>query len=111
MNRTAVAAFQILAALLFCAIAIYVAESDIDMRWVVVGGMTLVLFGFVCYRTKDFWGNPWYWATFGGWFALHSVAVVVVQRNRPMFPGMLYGIFGALESICLFGLLIFLFNK
>jgi hypothetical protein len=111
MNRIAVAGFQILAALLFCAIAIYVAESDIDMKWVVIGGLTLLLFGFVCYRTKDFWGNPRYWATFGGWFVLHCVAVVMVQRNRPMIPGMYYGSFGTLESICLLGLLIFLFNK
>jgi hypothetical protein len=110
LKQTSLAIFQLLAALLLCGIAIYVAESGVDIKWVVTGVFTLAVFGWVCFRTRDFWGDSRYWATVGGAFVAHCVAVGVLQRNTPLLPGMVYGSIGLLEAISLFGLLLFMFD-
>jgi len=111
LKRIAVGGLQILGALSFCGIALYLAQTGVDVNWIVIGVVTVLLFGFVCYRTKDYWSNPRYWATFGGAFVLHVVAVVLVQRNYPMIPGVYYCAFGTLEGAVLSVLLVLLFNQ
>ncbi len=110
LKRIAISIAQVLAALSLCGLALYVADSGVDFKWVAIGCLTLLLFGSVCYKTKDFWGDPWYWATLSGVFLLHCVAAGLLQRNRPMLPGMDYAAIGILESLPLFGLLLYLFG-
>jgi magnesium-transporting ATPase (P-type) len=110
MKRIAIACLQVIGALSLVGIALYLAQVGVDIKWIVIGSETLVFFGFVCYRTRDFWPNPRYWAVFGAAFVLHVVGVVLVQRNRPMFPGSYYGVFGTLEAILLLGLIIMMFS-
>jgi hypothetical protein len=111
MKRIAIAGLQILAALSICGIALYLMQTGVNIKWVVIGVETLLFFGFVCYRTRDFWANPRYWATVGGVFLIHVVAVVLVQRNRPMLPGMYYGAIGTIEAIFLLALILLAFNR
>jgi hypothetical protein len=107
----AIAIFQVLAALSLCGIALYVADSGIDFKWVTAGGLTLFCFGWVGYRTRDLWGNRGYWPTFGGACFLLSAAVGLLQRNLPMLPGMDYIVIGLVEIFFLDGLLVLLFYK
>lgn len=111
VKRFAISIIQVLAALSLCGVALYVAESGVDFKWVAVGSLTLLLFGSVCYRTRDLWGIPWYWATVAGVLILHCVAVGLLQRNSPMLPVMDYAVIGFVEAIFLDGLLLLLFNK
>jgi hypothetical protein len=106
MKRIAFAGVQILGALLLCGLAIYLMQVGIDTKWVVICGETLFFFGYVCYRTKDLWQDRRYWATFGGLLAVHCVAVFLLQRNRPMFPGIYYGFFGIVEGLLLLALFV-----
>ena len=63
MKRTVVAITQVVAALSVCALALYLADSGVDFKWITIGGLTLLLFGSVCYHTRDLWNNARYWAT------------------------------------------------
>jgi len=111
MKRFAVGGLQILGALSCCGIALYLLQIGVDVNWIAIGTVTLLLFGFVCYRTKDYWSNPRYWATYGGVLVLHVFVVVLVQRNYPMIPGVYYCSFGTLEAVLLLMLLVLLFDQ
>ncbi len=111
LNRHVLSVAQVVGALLLCATGIYIAEAGVDIKWIVICGFTLIYFGFVCYHLREFWLNPWYWAAFLGALLVHSVVVILLQRNRPMLPGLYYGAIGAIESICLCGLLLRLFFR
>ena len=111
LYRIAVGGLQVLGALSFIAVGIHLAQTGIDIKWIVIGGSTLFWFGYVCYRTKDLWSNSRYWAIFGGVLALHIILVVVVQRIYPNLPGIYYVSFGTLEACLLAALLILLSDR
>ena len=114
MNRTLLAILQLLAVLSFCGAVVYVAYSgvdfNVDFKWIVVGGFTLLIFGRTGYHTRDLWCRS-YWVTIVGVFILHCVAVVLLQRNNPMLPAMVYVAIGVVEGVALEGLLLPRFNK
>ena len=110
VKQIAIATLQVLALLSLFAFALYLAESGVDFKWIGVGGLTMLIFGSACFRTKDSWGNPRYWVTVSGLFILHCVTVGLLQRNNPMLSGIAYGAIGTLEATSLFGLLLYLFG-
>jgi hypothetical protein len=110
VKRVAVACLQLFGALSLCGIALYVAHKGVDFKWIAISAETLVLFGLVCYQSKDLWTNPRYWAIFGAALILHLVGAVLVQRNRPIFPGLYYGLIITFEAILLRGLIVILFS-
>jgi hypothetical protein len=111
MKRFILGFLQVLGALSIVGIAIYVALCGVDFKWVLIGVLTLFFFGFVCYRTRDFWQNGRYWSVIGAALVLHVLGVTLIQRGRPMFPGGFYILFGILESMLLFTIIVFAFSE
>ena len=110
MKRILVAIFQVLAALSVCALVLYLAELGLDFKWNVIGGMTLLLFGSLCYRTRDLWAKPRYWATFGGLLVIHCAMAFLLQRNFSILPLTDYAVIGIVEATLLLARFNFGFN-
>src|SRR5690349_2091037 len=102
MKRFIFGFLQVVGALSFIGVAIYAALCGIEFKWVLIAALTLFFFGFVCYRTRDFWQSARYWGTIVAALVLHVIGVTLIQRGRPMFPGGAYIFFGILESMLLF---------
>ena len=68
-----------------------IATFIVDTKWVVLGSETLFFVGYVCYRTRDLWQLPLYWATFGGALGAHCIGVLLLSRIVPPCPGSTMG--------------------
>jgi len=106
VNKVGLAVLQVLAALSLVGLAIYLMQIGLDTKWVVIASFTTFFFGFVCYRTKDYWCYPKYWAVLSGGLVLHVIGVVLIQKHWPTFPGVYYGAIGTAEALVLFAIIV-----
>jgi hypothetical protein len=109
MQRFLVSTIQLLAALGVVGLCLYLELEGVDPKWIHAGGFTVFVFGFVAFKTREFWNNVRYWLLLLSLVIAHSVVVATVQLRHPALGTLYYGLFSFAEGACLLFLFLRIF--
>lgn len=97
MSKKLSAALQLGGALAIAGALIAFAVSDIDLKWVGLGGFSALIFGYLGYLNKDLWKVPRFWLTLVALACIHSVLLIESLLGRRSFPVLAFVILGPIE--------------
>lgn len=98
MRRPVTWFIQVLGALLFAGLCIYLAFSPIDLERLWPVWFTVFLFGVLSWETRRFWRQKLYWIILVTALAFHLSALLTVRELYPSLSLISYVVFGSLEA-------------